>query len=424
MRDTIVVGAGFAGMLGALALAEAGQRPLVLAKGQGTTHWASGCIDVWGEGDSPRAAVRDLIAAQPEHPYALVGLAGLEAALERFTALTRAAGLPYAGSLERNLRIPTASGAIRPACLLPATMAAADMRIPGPLLIVGFHQLRDFYPPLIAANLRAQGVDAHGVYLDLPPTERKRDFSPRNIALLFDKPELRQAVARQVRDIKGAATRVAFPAVLGLHHAVECVREMQASIGALVFEIATLPPSVPGMRLFHILRRALETGGGRVQIGSEVRRAETEGAEVRAVYSEAAAREQRHSVGKLLLATGGIAGGGIRGERSGELREAVLGLPVRGPSSRADWFHAKFMHAEGQPVFRAGIAVDAAMRPVDSQGQPLYQNVRVAGTLLAGAEPIRERCYEGLALATGFAAGRALAQSAATPELVDVQRDN
>ena len=34
--------------MGALALAEAGLRPLVLAKGQGATHWTGGTIDVWG----------------------------------------------------------------------------------------------------------------------------------------------------------------------------------------------------------------------------------------------------------------------------------------------------------------------------------------------------------------------------------------
>jgi glycerol-3-phosphate dehydrogenase subunit B len=410
-RDTIVVGAGFAGMLGALALADAGLRPLVLAKGQGTTHWASGCIDVWGEGESPRAALESLAASQPAHPYNLVGVAGVQAALERFMRLTREAGLPYAGSLDRNVLIPTASGALRPTCLVPATMAAADMRIPGPLLVVGFHQLRDFYPPLIAANLRAQGVEAHGVYLDLPPSERTRDFGMRNTALLFDDGELRRAVASQVRELKGDATRVAFPALLGLNHAVACVREMQDIIGALVFEIATLPPSVPGMRLSQIMQRAVEAAGGRVQIGSEVLRGEPGSTgRLGAVFTEAAAREQRHAVGRLLLATGGIAGGGLRADYGGGLREVALGLPVAAPASRAEWFHSKFMDQRGHPIYRAGIAVDRTLRAVDREGQVVYENVRVAGVTLAGAEPVRERCYEGLAIATGFAAAQSLAR--------------
>lgn len=48
MRTTIVIGAGLSGLMGALALAEAGLHPLLLAKGQGATHWTAGTIDVWG----------------------------------------------------------------------------------------------------------------------------------------------------------------------------------------------------------------------------------------------------------------------------------------------------------------------------------------------------------------------------------------
>ncbi|HET9223882.1 MAG TPA: FAD-dependent oxidoreductase, partial [Roseiflexaceae bacterium] len=112
MRDTIVIGAGLAGLMGALALAEAGRAPLLLAKGQGTTHWTGGTIDVWGGADNPRAAIAELIAERPEHPYARAGVAGLEAALERFRALVEAARYPYVGSLDRNVLLPTALGAL------------------------------------------------------------------------------------------------------------------------------------------------------------------------------------------------------------------------------------------------------------------------------------------------------------------------
>ena len=38
-----------------------------------------------------------------------------------------AARYPYVGSLERNVLLPTAVGALRPAALMPATMAAGDV---------------------------------------------------------------------------------------------------------------------------------------------------------------------------------------------------------------------------------------------------------------------------------------------------------
>src|SRR5437762_14007349 len=71
--DTVVIGAGLAGLTAALRLAESGQRVAVLAKGVGDTHLAPATIDVLGyvDGtvDSPARALPELTAANPEHPY-------------------------------------------------------------------------------------------------------------------------------------------------------------------------------------------------------------------------------------------------------------------------------------------------------------------------------------------------------------------
>ncbi|MBO9322124.1 MAG: FAD-binding protein, partial [Roseiflexus sp.] len=61
MRTTLVIGAGLSGLMGALALAEAGLQPLVLAKGQGATHWTAGTVDVWGADErTPREAIHEI----------------------------------------------------------------------------------------------------------------------------------------------------------------------------------------------------------------------------------------------------------------------------------------------------------------------------------------------------------------------------
>jgi glycerol-3-phosphate dehydrogenase subunit B len=59
--------------------------------------------------------------------------------------------------------------------------------------------------------------------------------------------------------------------------------------------------------------------------------------------------------------------------------------------------------------------VDRELRPVDrGGGDPLYENVLVAGATLAGAEPWREKSGDGLSLATGYrAADLVLAASTA-----------
>jgi glycerol-3-phosphate dehydrogenase subunit B len=414
MRDTIVIGAGLAGLMGALALAEAGRKPLVLAKGQGATHWTAGTIDVWGaeRAAEPLVALRDLAQSRPDHPYARVGVEGVEQALSRFRALMEAARYPYVGSLERNVLLPTAVGALRPAALLPATMAAGDSRLGGELLLAGFRELRDFFPPLAATNLSAQGIPARGVYLQLPPIKRKLDFNTRVFAQLFEDPAFREHVGQQLRTLRQGATRIGLPAVLGLRDPLGVLADLQRLSGAQIFEIPTLPPSVPGMRLFDIFRDAIVGAGGRLQTGSEVLRGVGVDRHLDAIYSAAAARDQEHRANAFLLATGGIAGGGVRTDHTGAVWETALGLPLQVPAARGEWFAPRFLDERGHPVFQAGVTTDDLLRPTGVDGQVVYTNVAVAGAALAGTDPVRERCYSGMALATGWRAGQLLAGDA------------
>lgn len=403
--DAIVIGAGFAGLTAGLRLAEAGQRVLLLAQGHGTTHWLPGTIGV-ADAPNPLAAVARLGTA-PDHPYARAGGAALSAAVTRLGTVCAAADYPLTGVLDRNMRLPTALGALRLAAIVPTTMVAgAQAGEPGgEVLIAGFRELRDFFPGLAAANLRAQGVAARAVYLDLPPTTRRRDFPTTIVAQLFEDAQFRADVGRQLRAARGAATTIGLPAVLGLRRAAAIVAELTAWSDAPVFEIPTPPPSVPGIRLYEIAIAAFRQAGGRLQLGSSVERVEA-GPEhtLAAVYTEAAARQQRHTAARFVLATGGLAGGGLRALRSGEVIETALGLPVRAPTGRAHWFASQLLAPAGHAIYRAGIATDRSLRPLDADGTIVYNNVTVAGAALAGADLIREGSYEGVALATGWAA--------------------
>jgi glycerol-3-phosphate dehydrogenase subunit B len=199
--------------------------------------------------------------------------------------------------------------------------------------------------------------------------------------------------------------------VLGLRDPLGVVADLQRLSGAQIFEIPTLPPSVPGMRLFAIFQDAIIKAGGRLQIGSEVVRGTNADDRLIAVYTEAAARQQEHRAQAFLLATGGVAGGGIRTDYTGAVWETALDLPLQAPNGRGEWFAPRFLAESGHPIYYAGVAVDQQLRPLDGTGRRVYQNVAVAGAALAGADPVRERCYSGLALATGWIAGTLLSQT-------------
>ena len=59
-----------------------------------------------------------------------------------------------------------------------------------------------------------------------------------------------------------------MPAVLGRERAAEVHADLERRLGIPVFEIPGLPPSLPGLRLFDCLRRALSAAGGRLLLGS------------------------------------------------------------------------------------------------------------------------------------------------------------
>jgi glycerol-3-phosphate dehydrogenase subunit B len=407
-HDVVVVGTGLAGLTSAVRLAQEGARVLVLAKGVGATHLSGGTIDILGYApDRVEHPAEALGRLADTHPYALVGARGVAAAVEWFKGRVAEGPLaPYAymGGLEENLLLPTAVGVARPSAVVPETMAGGDLRGGAEICVVGFRGLKDFHAALLADTVRraAPGVQARAVELDLAP-EGRADVNALGFARAFDDPAFRAEVTAQLVARLGAQERVAFPAVLGLAGPHGVWAELEDRLGRKVFEIPTLPPSVPGMRVHKILREALRRAGGRVILNAVVTGAEREGGRVSALRVRIGLREEHHGADWVVLATGGFASGGLELDSRWAARETALGLPVTGvPEPDEERFRPGYF--EDHPIGRAGVAVDRELRPVDAGGERVVDNVLVAGATLAGAEPWREKSGDGLSLSTGYRA--------------------
>lgn len=415
-HDVLVIGAGLAGLAAGWQASERGHKVRVVAKGWGATHWHTGCVDILGYWpvtqetavSHPAESITRLIAANPQHPYALVGAQQMDAALQSVQTLGHDAAYPLEGSLAQNWLLPSAVGTFRPTCLAPATMTAGDLMNDAPMLLVGFKQFADFFANMPADNLVHQGIPARYVTLDLPTLAQRNFTTAVILARLMEQPGFRAEVVQAVQPHLGDAARVGFPAVLGLQQATAVHQELQTQLGRPVFEIPGLPPSVPGMRLQHILKTAIERNGGRVYEGMEVIGYEAAGDRVTAVITESAGRNRTHHARNYILATGGILGGGITTNHEGMVRELIFNLPVRAPEHQLAWFRHDFLDKRGHPIYGSGIAVNRCFQPVNGDGRALYQNLYAAGATLAGGEYIRERSFDGVALATGYAVGRAV----------------
>ena len=412
--DAVVIGAGTAGLVAGARLAEGGARVCVLAKGVGSTHLAPGTIDVLGFApervDSPASALAELTAARPDHPYASIGLDAVADAARWLTLTVETGPLPgyrYVGDLDRNVLLPSAIGALRPSALVPETMAGGDARSPERICVVGSRALRDFHPALCAANLSRAGFEARDVEIEIEG--ERADVNALGLARRFDDPAWRGSFAARLAIKLQADERVGLPAMLGLRDPHGAWSELEHRLGRRVFEIPTLPPSVPGMRLFEILRTALRRAGGRLVMGAEVVGAERAGSrDHRRCRRERPATTLTYAAPWFVLAAGGFASGAIELDSSWITHERVLGLPLRGvPAPGEPRFVSEYL-AE-QPMARVGVAVDADLRAEGAE------NVLVVGAALPGAAPWREASGEGIALASGSHAAQTILSQAGAP---------
>jgi glycerol-3-phosphate dehydrogenase subunit B len=412
--DVVVIGAGTAGLTAAALLAEGGARVCVVARGVGSTHLAPGTVDVLGYAPgrvaAPGRALGDFVAANPGHPYALLGPEALAPALQWFAERVAAGPQPgyhYVGGLERNHLLPTALGALRPSALVPETMAPGDLSEGGgPVRVVATRRLRDFHGSLCAANLAQAGIEASAVEVEIEV--ERADANALGLARRFDDPAFRAAFAGRLGSRLRGAERVGVPAFLGLRDPHGAWTDLEERLDVPVFEIPTLPPSVPGMRLYEVLRSALRAAGGRLVLGAPIVGSEHDGSRITAVSARAAGHDVRYLARWFVLATGGFASGALELGSDWVTRDTVLGLPLRGvPGPGETRFEADYL-AE-HPMTRVGVAVDGDLRAEGAD------NVLVAGAALPGAAPWREGCGEGIVLASAHRAAQVvLAESGAT----------
>jgi glycerol-3-phosphate dehydrogenase subunit B len=416
--DVVVIGVGLAGLTAAARLAEAGASVALVAKGHASTHWGAGGIDVAAPGNaSTPAEGAATLAADPGHPYAMLGgdvapaTAWLQGALAE-------AGLPYTGTSETPIRrVPTAIGGTRRVAIVPAAQSAA-LRPWEPdevLVVAGPAGFKDFWPAAVADSLSRDAVwhgadrpgRVIGVAVELDGVAGRRNVNALELANRLDDPARRAADLQRMaiavgRVAAGRPGRVALPAILGLRHHAEVWADARAVLPLDPFEVPLVPPSVPGIRLWQALRARIRASGGRIQVGEEVHRIEVIDGRVVAVELEAATRVHRISTNAVVLATGGIAGGGLVGTVDGRIVEPLLGLPVETPP-QDDWLRREALDPAGHPIESAGIRTDRQLHPRDADGRTLA-NVFVVGALLAGQRALRDRCGDGVAVASGWRA--------------------
>ena len=385
--DVIIIGAGVAGLTAGALLAGQGLKVALITRGEPTACLSTGCIDVCSRHNNPLLGIKDLPAY---HPYHLVSENIIRESLEYFQESMKTMGCPYHGSLEKNRHVLSALGTFKTSCLVPSTMATTPQDSAESIHIISFGGLKDFYPGYIISRRKntTSSIYEAGV------------SSTMGIASNFENKEFFERFIIWLDKLNIQEDKIAFPAVLGLGSATEIVSNISTLMGKPVFEIPTIPPSMPGRRLFNALKNYFRIKGGSIYWSWPVIGTEKSGKIIEAVRTESKGRPNSLNGKAFILASGSFVGGGLTATRE-TIIENIFNLPVHIPGPRETWFDNDYFSLN-HGIGRAGIIADSSLRPADAP----WENIFLCGSILAETEILKNGCGHGLALATAHMAAK------------------
>ena len=415
----LVIGTGMAGMAAAFFAAQRGISVVQVGRTGGIV-FASGLLDLmlvhpieerilW---ENPWTAIDAVVHDIPRHPYSKLSRQDVRDAIEEFLTFLCSAGLPYRFSENRNSSVMTPLGTVKNTYGVPETMwgGVETLRSKPPCLLVDFYGLKDFSARQITSVLAGHWQGLRSARIPFPDPAYRHEVSTGEItARSLAISENMERLAASIKPHLGDARAVGLPAICGMESPQRIVAELSVLIGVPVFEIPTLPVSVPGLRLMQTFERELPRKGGRHLFDSNVLKVscKTKGDFLADIGNDS----PQQSIGAkgIILATGRFLSRGLYADRN-RIRETLFDLPVHQPETRASWHRHEFFDPRGHLANRAGLEVDDAFRPLDHSGQPAHKYLFAAGSILAHQDWMRMKCGSGLAIATAYGAVKAFVE--------------
>ena len=409
--ELAVIGTGIAGFAAAL-FARARGIEVAQFGHSGAMAYTTGYLDLYGAEDArkvtdPWAAVAALAAREPDHPLARLDAGKIRTALDTFVAELNAGRLGYTAPGNENLTALLPYGVTKQTLSVPETMrpGVTALAEKAPALIVDFDGLQGFSAKEFATNIAARWPGLATARLAFPEMEGKQVF-PEVMARALETRKAREQLAALLKPLIGGATYVGLPAILGVHKPDAVRADLEDRLGVTLFEIPTIPPGVPGIRLREMFERRLPDLGVKLEPNLKVSTVsfDADGITLGLAGAMETLEVRAQSV---LLATGRFLSGGLGSTRT-RVFEKLLDLPLRQPVARDAWFNDAYLDPEGHALNRAGVPVDGQFRPVDAGGSPVDPRLHAAGAILADQDWVRSRSGAGLAIATAWGAVQAL----------------
>ena len=409
--DLLVIGAGMAGMAASLFAVNRNIDTLQV----GITSeiiFASGLLDLLGvhpiaDGRSrknPWKGIKDLCHDNPKHPYAKMAPSMINDALEELVDFLNTNGLKYVRHENRNASMMTPVGTAKTTYFVPQTMwnGVQALETKAPCLVLGIKGLKGFSSRQMVAPFKSSWPGLAHATISFPGVEDSGEVYLEPLARSLALPKNRRALADEIRSKSKGFRFVGIPAVFGMQAPDHIQADLEKQVGVRLFEIPTMPPSIPGLRLKEAFASALPKRGGRCLYQKKVLGVQKEGRAFVVKIGDDLSENIVRARG-VVLASGRFLGKGLFADRK-LIRESIFNLPVYQPERRSEWHCYEFLAPAGHPINSAGLETDDQFRPLEVSGKAAYEMLFAAGSILAHQDWMRTKCGSGLAVATAFAA--------------------
>lgn len=346
--DLIVAGAGISGITSAAAAASRGLQVALVSSGPGSFVFGAGCVEVQNmDRDTP----------------------SLGEALDFFCNLTELAGCGFRGGIEEKRYLPTILGCFQRVSLAPFYMWNGDPSAASQVAVVGIRGLSSFDCNFVAERLAFHATQlgqnttytAHEIKLSTAA-----DTVPGTLQFgnRYDRdPRFREELRNALLPIAAKADLIILPGILGLKSGRNEIEGLEKQLGCMICELPTLPPSIPGIRLFNRLEAHLRRAGVEFFTGFPIQQLQIENGHCKGVLLDTPARPLKLSSETLILATGPFSG-------------KLLGTSFAG--------------------------VNHDLHPVDANGAVIADNVFTVGAMLRDSSA---RELNATAILTGYVGG-------------------
>jgi glycerol-3-phosphate dehydrogenase subunit B len=348
--DLVVVGAGLSGLTAAASAARHNLKVALVATGPGSFVLGPGWLKAE---DMARGSTA------PD----------LREAIAFFCEMTQLAGCSFAGGIDAARFLPTVLGDFQRVALAPISLWKSAPRDGSSTAIVGVSGLSTFDENFMAERLneRARAIGSICTYEGRKISLSRNRGIPvttLHVAASFDRdPDFRAELMDALRLAASGFSRILVPGMLGLRSSDQQIAQFEQELGCSIGEMPTLPPSVPGLRIFYRLQSHLRQIGVELFSGFPVQKLE--------LHKDDCLHLHVASPGHALI---------LRGEcvllATGQYSSDLLGDACAG--------------------------YDEQMRPITSAGSLMAQNPFVAGSLLPGSA---EGNGDAMEILTGYRAG-------------------